>query len=114
MVLDLGHNRLTGRIPPGFKLLINLNELNLDHNQLTGIFPFHKDDFPTIKPNKQGWNNRIVLTGNNLEPPEHNKVWRREDIDAMPERKSAPVQHMKSAANGINDAEGRRKKTNRR
>ena len=109
VALTLHENGLTGRILPGFKRLINLNELDLGNNQLTGIFPFYKGDFPAIEPNKQTfWNNRIVLTRNNLEPREHNKVWRREDIDArgkMPERESAPAPHPKSAAKGGDESE---------
>jgi len=109
VALTLHANGLTGRILPGFKRLINLNELDLGNNQLTGIFPFYKGDFPAIEPNKQTfWNNRIVLTRNNLEPREHNKVWRREDIDArgkMPERESAPAPHPKSAAKGGDESE---------
>ena len=104
--LNLSVNQLTGRIPPGFKRLINLNELDLDNNELTGIFPFHIGHFPTIEPNKERYhNNRIVLTGNNLDPPEHNKVWRREDIDAIiPEPESAAPQP-KSAHKGEVDSE---------
>ena len=106
-VLILHENELTGRIPPGFKRLINLNELDLDNNQLTGIFPFHIGDFPAIEPNKEGFhNNRIVLTGNNLEPPEHNKVWRREDIDAIiPEEPESAAPQPKPAHKGGDESE---------
>ncbi|CAL1358980.1 unnamed protein product [Linum trigynum] len=38
-VLDLGHNRFTGPIPPTFSGLISIETLDISHNNLSGVIP---------------------------------------------------------------------------